>query len=206
MLRIIESILLALFFGFLPVLVFVAAAGFLNVMFLEEKGIAYWALGGLGIGLIIDCFFVKDWITKAYQMNSKGLAAIYLFYSVLAIGMGMGMPVLNLALGIAAGVYSARKMHYIGADEESRHRDFKKMAVFCAAAMVMVCCLMALWAAVGGMIGSRFETPIVSFTFTLPVFLAVLITGGAALVLLQYCLTMAAAKATFRLSGVRPNS
>lgn len=200
MLRIIESILLALFFGFLPVLVCVAAAGFLNVIFLEEKGIAYWALGGLGVGLIIDYFFVKGWITKAYQMNSKILAAIYLFYSVLALGMGMGIPVFNFALGIAGGVYSARKMHYIGADEESRHRDFKRMAGFCAAAMVMVCCLMALWAGVGGVIGSRFETPIVSFTFTLPVFFAVVITGGATLVLLQYWLTRTAAKITFRLS------
>ncbi len=195
----VESLILGMFFGFLPVLLCVAAAGFVNVIFLEEKGIAYWALAGLVVGLIIDCLFVKSCITKAYQMNSKIFIALYLFYSVFVLGMCMGVPILNFALGIVAGVYIARRMHFATADEQTRKQAFKKTAVFCSAAMVMVCCLITFWGAIGGMIGSTFEAPYLSFTFTAPVYFAIAVVGGAFLVLLQYWLTSIAARITFKL-------
>jgi hypothetical protein len=195
----IESIILGMFFGFLPVLLCVAAAGFVNVIYFEEKGIAYWALGGLGAGLIIDTIFVKSWVKKAYQMSNKILAPLYLFYSVVGLGMGMGVPILNFVLCIAAGVYIARRMHLAGADEARRNEAFKRTAVFCAVVMAMMCCLIALWAVAGQMIGYRLETPLLSFTFTLPIFTAVVLTGGALLVLLQYVLTSTAAKITSKL-------
>lgn len=199
-LRIIEVALLGMFFGFLPVLFCVVAAGFTNVVFLEEKGIGYWALGGLCVGLIIDVMFAKRWVNRAYQMNSKILAGIYIFYSLVAIAMGMGVPIFNFPLCIAAGVYIARKMHCAGADEQMRTQAFKRMARFCASVMALICCLITLWAILGQMIGYRFETPWLSFTFTVPVFFAVVLTGGAVLVLTQYWLTAVTAKVTFRLS------
>ena len=196
----IESLILGIFFGFLPVLFCVAAAGFTNIVFLEEKGIGYWALGGLCVGLIIDVMFVKSWVNRAYQMNSKILAALYIFYSIGVLGFCMGIPILEFPLGMAAGVYIARKMHFTGADEQTREQAFKRMARFCATVMVIICCLITLWAIAGQMIGYRLDTPLLSFTFTVPIFFAVVLTGGATLVLLQYWLTRAAAKVTFRLS------
>jgi hypothetical protein len=56
------------------------------------------------------------------------------------------------------------------------------------------------------MIGYRFEMPWLSFTFTVPIFFSVAFTGRTALVLLQYWMTLAAAKTTFRLSGVSRGS
>jgi hypothetical protein len=150
-------------------------------------------------GIIIDIVFLKKWVSKAYQINNKALAVIYLLCSVVALGMGMGVPIFNFALGIAAGLYSARKMHFIGADEERRNQDFRKTAVFSAMVMVLICCLITLWAIAGQMIGYRFETPFLSFTFTVPIFSAVVLTGGAVLVLLQYWLTCVSAKLAFKL-------
>ncbi len=196
----IESLILGLFFGFLPVLFCVAAAGFTNVVFLEEKGIGYWALGGLCVGLIIDVMFVKSWVNRAYQMNSKILAALYIFYSIGVLGFCMGIPILEFPLGMAAGVYIARRMHFAGANEQTYRQAFKRMARFCASVMVLICCLITLWAIVGQMIGYRLETPLLSFTFTVPIFFAVVFTGGAVLVLLQYWLTMITASLTFKLS------
>ena len=57
-----------------------------------------------------------------------------------------------------------------------------------------MCCLITLWAIAGEMIGYRVETPVLSFTFTVPVFVAVVLAGGLALVLLQYWQTIIAAK------------
>jgi len=196
----IESVILGMFFGFLPVLFCVAAAGFTNVVFLEEKGIGYWALGGLCVGLIIDVMLVKNWVKRAYQMNSKILAALYIFYSIGVLGFCMGIPILEFPLGMAAGAYAARKMYHTKAGPEEFERSVKKMSIFAAAVMVLICCLMALWAIAGEMIGYRFETPWLSFTFTVPIFFAVVLTGGAGLVLLQYWLTSISAKVTFKLS------
>lgn len=50
------------------------------------------------------------------------------------------------------------------------------------------------------MIGYRVETPYLSFTFTVPIFSAVVLIGGAGLVLLQYWLTSISAKLAFKLS------
>ena len=200
-LRLIEILALALFFGFLPVLLCVVAAGFVNVIFLEEKGIAYWALGGLVVGLIIDAIFVKRWVRSAYQMSNRVLAAIYIFYSIGVLGFCMGIPILEFPLGMAAGAYAARKIYHTKTGPEEFERSVKKMSIFAAAVMVIICCLMALWAIAGQMIGARFETPLVSFTFTVPVFFAVVLIGGAVLVLLQYWLTGITAKLTFKLWG-----
>ena len=198
----VESLILGMFFGFLPVLFCVAAAGFANVVFLEEKGIGYWALGGLCVGLIIDVMFVKSWVKRAYQMNSKILAVLYIFYSIGVLGFCMGIPILEFPLGMAAGAYAARKMYHTKAGPEEFERSVKKMSIFAAAVMVLICCLITLWAIAGEMIGYRVETPYLSFTFTVPIFSAVVLIGGAGLVLLQYWLTRTAAKVTFKLLPV----
>ena len=152
-----------------------------------------------------NAMFLKKWVRRAYQINNKMLAGIYLFYSVVALGLGMGVPILNFVLGIMAGVYAARRMRLTGADEQRRKQNFRKTAMFCAAVMALMCCLITLWAIAGRMIGARFETPYLSFTFTVPIFIAVVLTGGAILVLLQYWLTTIATKVTIKLLAVTHN-
>lgn len=159
-----------------------------------------WTLWALVPGVAIDIVFLKKWVRNAYKTNSKILAAIYIFYSVIAIAMCMGIPIFHFAICIAAGLYIARKMHFIGADEQTRKQAFKRMAFFCGAVMALICGLVTLWAIAGRMIGYRLETPLLSFTFTIPIFFAVVLTGGATLVLLQYWLTMITARLTFKLS------
>ena len=196
----VESVILGMFFGFVP-LVFCLLTTFVITDILFGTAVfGPWVLWSLVPGTIIDVIFLKKWVRRAYQIKNKTLVPIYLFCSVVAVGMGMGVPIFNLALGIAAGIYSARRMHFAGVDEEKQRQHFKKMAVFCSAVMVLMCCLITLWAIAGKMIGSRFETPFLSFTFTSPVFFAVVLAGTAAVVLLQYWLTVTTANLTFKLS------
>ena len=198
----IESVILGFFFGLVPLIFCLLTTLIITAVLFGTEVFEAWLLWSLVPGVIIDIVFLKRWVRGAYQINNKILAAIYLFYSVVALGMGMGVPIFNFALGIAAGLYSARKMHFIGADEERRNQDFRKTAVFSAMVMALMCCLITLWAIAGEMIGYRFETPFLSFTFTVPIFSAVVLTGGAVLVLLQYCLTRLSAKLAFRLLPV----
>jgi len=196
----IEALILGMFFGFLPLVVCLAGTVLFTGIVFGKEVLDAWVLWSLVPGVAIDIVFLKKWVRNAYQMNSKILAGIYIFYSLVAVAMGMGVPVFNFALCIAGGIYIARKMHVIGADEEIRRRAFKRMARFCAGVMVFICCLITLMAIVGKMIGYEFETPWVSFTFTVPIFFAIVLSGGAILVLLQYQLTSLAARVTYRLS------
>ncbi len=199
-LRIIEVLILGMFLGFLPLVVcFVGTVFFAGMVFGTEV-LEAWVLWSLVPGAAIDIVFLKKWVRNAYQINSKILAAIYIFYSVITIGPCMGIPIFHFVMGTAAGVFAARRSRFVGTDEEGRRQAFKRMARFCAGVMVLICCLITLWAMTGQMIGYRLETPVLSFTFTVPIFFAVVLTGGAALVLLQYQLTSVAAKVTFRLS------
>ena len=199
-LRIVEVVILGMFFGFLPLVVcLVGTVLFTSIVFGKEV-LGPWTLWSLLPGVAVDVVFLKKWVRNAYRMNSKILAGIYIFYSMIAVAMGMGVPIFNFALCIAAGVYIARKMHFIGADEQSRRGAFKRMAAFCAGVMVFICCLITLLAIAVQMIGYEFKTPWVSITFTVPIFFAIVLTGGAVLVLAQYWLTSMAAKVTFKLS------
>ena len=199
-LRIIEVALLGIFFGFLPLVVCLVGTVFFAGMVFGTEVLEAWVLWSLVPGVAIDIVFLKKWVRNAYQMNSKILAAIYIFYSVIALAMGMGVPIFNFVLCIAAGVYIARKTHFTGADEHTCKQAFKRMARFCAGVMILICCLITLLAIVGQMIGYRLETPVLSFTFTVPIFFSVVLAGGAVLVLLQYQLTNIAARVTFKLS------
>jgi hypothetical protein len=192
--------MLGMFFGFFPLVVcLVGTVLFTSIVFGKEV-LGPWTLWSLLPGVAVDVVFLKKWIRNAYRMNSKVLAGIYIFYSIIAVAMGMGVPIFNFALCIAAGVYIARKMHFIGANEQSRRGAFKRMAGFCAGVMVFICCLITLLAIAGKMIGYEFKTPWVSITFTVPIFFAIVLSGGVVLVLLQYQLTRIAAKVTFKLS------
>jgi hypothetical protein len=201
----IESVILGMFFGFGPIVFCFLATMVIASIFFGKEALGPWVLWSLVPAVVIDILFLKKWVRNAYQINSKILAGIYLFYSVVALGMGMGLPILNFVLGIMAGVYIARRMHFHRADEERRKQALKKTAVFCAVVMVFMCCLMTLLGIVGKVPGSKFETPLLSFTFTVPIFIAVVLTGGAILVLLQYCLTLTAAKITIKLAPATKN-
>jgi len=197
----IESVILGMFFGFVPIVFCFLATMVTASIFFGKEALGPWVLWSLVPGAVLDVVFLKRWVGRAYQINSKVLAGIYLFYSVVALGMGMGLPILNFVLGILAGVYIARKMHFLGSDEQSRNQAFRKTAMFCAVVMAFMCCLMTLLGIVGKVPGSKFETPLLSFTFTVPIFFAVVLTGGAVLVLLQYWLTTISAKITLKLWG-----
>ena len=198
--RKVELFILGVILGAVPVLFCFVAAWFTSALLIDnENTVSVIALSGLGVGVVIACLFVKSWARRAYQINNKVLAAIYIFYSIGVFGFCMGIPILNFGVGVMAGIYTARKMYHIKADEVECNRNINKTSLFKAVVMAMVCCLMALWAIAGEMIGYRFETPLLSFTFTVPIFSAVVLTGGAALVLLQYWLTSRIAKVASKL-------
>jgi len=195
-----ETVILWMLLGTPLALICFAAGGFISVVLFDEKHVMAMALSGLAVGIILDAVFLRRPIKNAYRINNKILIALYIFYSIGALGFCMGVPILNFGVGIVAGFYTARKMQCTKAGQIQRNRNIKRTAIFSAVIMMAMCCLTGTWALIGGMIGSKFESPLLSFTFTAPIIIAMVIAGGALLSLLQYYLTTTAAKITFKLS------
>ena len=55
------------------------------------KLFGHWMLWSLVPGVIIDVVLLKKWVSRAYRINNKVLAPIYLFYSVVADEVGWGV-------------------------------------------------------------------------------------------------------------------
>ena len=193
-LRSIECVILAAFFGFVPVLFCLLITVIIASVLFGTKALGPWTLWSFVPAIAINVLLLKKWVKGAYQMSSKTLVSVYLFYSIIGLGMCMGIPLISFTLGIAAGLYAARRMQLAQADEQTGKQYFKKTAFFSAAVMALMCCLITLWAIAGGLLGSDVETPILSFTMTLRVFVTIVLTGGAATVTLQYLMTRLAAK------------
>ncbi|HEG42508.1 MAG TPA: hypothetical protein ENH94_00515 [Phycisphaerales bacterium] len=190
----IESFIIGCILGAVPVMFCFVTAWFVSAVLLDEKVVPTVALSGLGVGMVIDIAFLKRWIKKAYQLSNKVLIAIYIFYSIGVLGFCMGVPILNFGVGILAGIYTARRVLNTNTEEQECSQNIKKTALFSAIVMLMMCCITGTWALVGGMIGSSFESPLLSFTFTVPILVSIVLTGGLILSLLQYWLTSTTAK------------
>ncbi len=197
-LRGVECVILAAFFGFVPVLLFLLITVVIASALFGTKALGPWTLWSFAPAVVINVLLLKKWVKGAYQMSGVTLVILYLFYSIVTLGMFMGMPIGSFTLGIAAGLYSARRMQLAQADEQRRKQYFKKTAIFSASVMALMCCLITLWAIAGQMIGYRIET----FTITAPIFFVIVLTGGAAAVTLQYLVTCVAAKLAFRFLSV----
>lgn len=199
--RKIEFFIIGCILGVGPILFCLMAIFFIaNITGLLTDNTGPWlALTALITGMVIDVIFLKKWVRNAYQCNNKILAAIYIFYSIVALGMCMGVPLLNFGVGILAGIYIARRLHHTYAEQDVRKASIKKTAKFSAGVMMAMCCLTGMWALIGGMIGYHFESPIVSFTFTAPLLIATILAGGLFLSVLQYGLTYITAKLAIKI-------
>lgn len=198
-LRIVELIMLYMFFGLAPIAGFFMATVLFSAIVFDKESLGPWVLWSLLPGVFIDVLFLKRWVGNAYKMSVKVIGALYIFYSVCALGFFMGVPAGCIFLSVPAGVYSARRFMLGSYNHLGSENYFKRAAIFTAAVMALICVLLALWAIAGRIQHSTFQTPFISFTFTWPIFLMVVITGGAFMVLLQYWLTRKAARVTFKL-------
>jgi len=90
------------------------------------------AFTGLGIGVVLDLVYLKQWIEGFYTANPGVLAMIYLGLSVVAVGLFMGLPLGTLILGIGAGVYVGRRRRIELADRTTTALSIRKTAVITA--------------------------------------------------------------------------
>ena len=84
------------------------------VWFLEMGKLAEGAVIALLVtsvigGAVISICHLRKWTKGFYQANMTLMVSLYLICSLLAMGLFMGVPLGNLALGILAGFYVGRR-------------------------------------------------------------------------------------------------
>jgi len=199
-----ESAILGLCLGLLcPGLVFFAS-WWASVFVLPESCIPAAALTGLALGILLDAIFLKRWIGQAYRLPAGLLVGVYLFSSLIVFAISMGVPVLNAALGIAAGGYVGRKLRHAGAGTQQLRSAARRVSTFATAVIAAVCALSAAIALASPSTPSDLQRMFQhvlrwQFAVTWSTIAGLILLGGSALIVLEYWLTMGATRIAYRL-------
>jgi hypothetical protein len=156
----------------------------------NEKYICISALSGLFLALIIDFFVFRKIRINIYDFPVWILVTVYLFYNIGMFGFFMGMPLFHPALALIAGYYWALRMLYHKIDSETMHAEILRVSAF---TIIITCIIFGLSASIAFM---DENTPNevknmlnLSFDFSKPIFIILVVTGGILVLAVQYWLT-----------------
>jgi hypothetical protein len=148
------------------------------------------AVSGLAVGLIVDAFFLKKWVDKAYQFNPVVWMAIYLFYSICVFGFFMGVPVFNLVLALPAGVLIGGELSHVSSDAAQQQKTIFRGKLFTTLTLAAVCASSAVIALNDPTTAANLEGMLrLSFKVTQPMIVGLIVVGGGVVLFLQWLLT-----------------
>jgi hypothetical protein len=124
---------------------------------------------------------------------------VYLFYSLGMFGLFMGVPILNVALALPAGVFVGRWLARYGADSSYTKKVARQAALFTASTLGLVCVASGVIALVNrstasdlqGMLGLQFQV-------TPPMIVSIILGGGAIILALDWWLTIRSVERAYR--------
>lgn len=76
--------------------------------------------------------YLKRWMDGFYNVNTMFMIMAYLFWSAIAVALLMGLPLLNIILGILAGLYIGRKQLHKKAPRDPFTKTAWKVSLFTA--------------------------------------------------------------------------
>ena len=180
-----------LFWGVMPTILFLA--GWWSSIGLQDNDAIFSiAMGGLGLGILIDALVLKHKLKSLETLSPWILMSVYVFYSIMVLGFFMGVPVFNLGLGLLAGRFMARVGLYKGYSKEKMNALIQSTALFTSLVLAGVCVISGWIALIDpldtafnlqGMLGLGFEvTPMMVY--------ALVGIGGIGLIALQYAIAV----------------
>ena len=190
-----DKVFAVVILGFIiPVIAFCA---FWWLSFLLKLDSGLWMIAGLFFGIILCIALLRKFrlVDRFYTANYYPLAMLYIVYSIGIFGFFMGVPVFNVVPGILAGIYIGRKMKLYGQPSSIYRSELRKVTIFSAMILFLICCCSAWLALVDpytadnlqGMLKLRFEV-------TDTIIWLLIVIGGASLLLLQHVLLLAVGK------------
>jgi hypothetical protein len=176
-----------------------------SVPLLPERYIPFAAAGGVLAGVLVDVLWLRRWVRRAYALDLRIWAAVYLFYSVCLLGFFMGVPVFHVALGVPAGLLIGGRLAREMAPPARVRRTIRRASAFTVAVLAVVCAASAAVALIDpytgsslqGMLGLRFEV-------TRAMIVAIVVVGGALLLVAQWWITALSAWFVIRVRPAAP--
>jgi hypothetical protein len=166
------SLMLLLWWGSLP--------------FTDDPALIYTlAAAGLVLGLLLDLTLLRRHLKRLYSLSLPVLVVLEVFYDVLVYGFFMGLPVFNVFVGILWSYIVARKLRF--SPGENGPKTAGRMIWFSAAALFLLCVCSAVLALSDSTICSQVKGMLgLPFDVTLGMIWALIVGGGAALLVFQY--------------------
>jgi len=140
------------------------------------------ALSGLILGLIVNAFFLKKWVARAFEMDVRLWMGVFFFYSICVFGFFMGVPVFNVGLAIPAGLFMGRKLAHQTISAEAEKRLTLRTALFTTGVMAFICAASAFLALRDPYTAANLEGMLrLNFELTQGMIIALIVVGGIAL-------------------------
>lgn len=153
--------------------------------------VEFWGPMGIVLGVIFDIFFLRKLLTRFYSFSTYALIAIYIAYSIGIFGFFMGVPVFNVVLGVAAGLYVGRKMKMKNQTLDVYNREIKKAGRFSSAVLLFICACSAYIAINDPYTGANLKGMLnLNFEVTHLIIWMIIVIGGISLLLMQHFLLL----------------
>lgn len=151
------------------------------------------------LGVAVEIRFLSEWTRGVYQASMKLMAGVYLISSVVAIALGMGVPVGNLALGVMAGLYIGRRCFHSAEGPDVFKRASRRVGLFAGVVVALVSLPVGLLALVAGEEHTaRVVVKTLGFAYCDAAGLGLVVTLCVVLMVMQYALTRGAATLAYR--------
>lgn len=162
-----------------------------SIPFLKERSqtILFLALSGFILGVLLDCTLLRRFLYRLFELPLSALVTIEIFYSIMVYGFFMGFPVFNIFVGISGGYAAAKHSVLLRTPMVEAVRSTGRINRFSAVLLLLFCTCSAVLALRESTICSQVKGMLnLPFPVTMPMIWALILTGGSALLLLQYLL------------------
>jgi uncharacterized membrane protein YraQ (UPF0718 family) len=185
-----DKLLFGLFFGASFPVFFGLVSTVIWFMFFQSYDPVWFLIDGLLAGIIIDAIYLKKLINNLFELPLWGCSAFYLFYNIVMYGFFMGLPVFNLIMGVIAGYYIGRKISYKNITSPQKELLVKKVCLFTALVMLLICLSTGFLALNEKTIGEELQHMFrLKFEVTKSIIIGIILAGGITLIVSQYLLT-----------------
>jgi hypothetical protein len=204
----IEKLIFNLIFGaIIPIFCFLCFWWGSLLFTYEKKEVIIAAFTGLCIGIVITILIIVFCKLDVFLLSKPILIIAYIFYSICVFGFFMGVPIFNVALGIFAGYYCAKRI--INNDRQQKYKSIKQ---FCfnkiKSVPIFTSIIIGLISIASAIIALSSEsTPLdlkhmlnLPFDITHVLLILIIIFGGLLLIFAQYYITIFTIKKTLEIN------
>jgi len=186
-----DKLIIGVFFGVaFPVLYFLLSILVWFYFDRNEDRVMPYILVGLILAFITDFRYLKDWISKWYELPVWFVTGMYIFYNFTFFGFFMGFPVFNVLLGIIAGYYYGKRITTTDIPEEYYPGIIHKVSIFTGLFMTLICIASGFIGLSGRGVGSEIQSMLgLKFEVTRSMLWEITLIGGIILVLVEVLLT-----------------